>query len=33
MAHAIVNPDGLHNPVPFGQGRSANVQHASLYMT
>lgn len=25
MAHAIVNPDGLHNPVPFGYSHTAAV--------
>ncbi|GAB2582521.1 RidA family protein [Streptomyces capparidis] len=25
MAHAIVNPDGLHNPVPFGYSHTAVV--------
>ncbi|QNG17742.1 RidA family protein [Rhodococcus triatomae] len=25
MAHAIVNPDGLHDPVPFGYSHTAAV--------
>jgi enamine deaminase RidA (YjgF/YER057c/UK114 family) len=25
MAHAIVNPDGLHDPVPFGYSHTATV--------
>ncbi|KAF0847212.1 RidA family protein [Nocardia caishijiensis] len=25
MAHTIVNPDGLHNPVPFGYSHTAAV--------
>lgn len=25
MAHAILNPDALHNPVPFGYSHSATI--------
>ena len=25
MAHAIVNPDGLHDPVPFGYSHTATI--------
>ncbi|KRV48222.1 endoribonuclease L-PSP [Wenjunlia vitaminophila] len=25
MAHALVNPDGLHDPVPFGYSHTATV--------
>lgn len=25
MAHALVNPDGLHNPVPFGYSHTATI--------
>jgi enamine deaminase RidA (YjgF/YER057c/UK114 family) len=25
MSHAIVNPDGLHDPVPFGYSHTASV--------
>ncbi|MFD7561364.1 MULTISPECIES: RidA family protein [unclassified Streptomyces] len=29
MAHAIVNPDGLHDPVPFGYSHTASVPAGS----
>ncbi|WP_129841303.1 Rid family hydrolase [Streptomyces sp. RFCAC02] len=29
MAHAIVNPDGLHDPVPFGYSHTAAVPAGS----
>lgn len=29
MAHAIINPDGLHNPVPFGYSHTAIVPAGS----
>ncbi|MEU6408052.1 Rid family hydrolase [Microbispora sp. NPDC046933] len=29
MAHKIVNPDGLHNPVPFGYSHTAAVPAGS----
>ncbi|MFB6617161.1 RidA family protein [Streptomyces sp. NPDC085524] len=29
MAHAIVNPDGLHDPVPFGYSHTATVPAGS----
>jgi enamine deaminase RidA (YjgF/YER057c/UK114 family) len=25
MPHTIINPDGLHNPIPFGYSHSASV--------
>ncbi|MGW6705912.1 RidA family protein [Streptomyces sp. NPDC054956] len=29
MSHAIVNPDGLHDPVPFGYSHTATVTAGS----
>lgn len=29
MAHGLVNPDGLHDPVPFGESHTVSVPGGS----